>query len=175
LPRSPGKAHRYQYESKKNGSCWVFLAFEPPTGLRDGEVRERRTAREYADFRHRRWACHSPPAAALRLVQDNLHTHTPGSFSEGLPPAEAVALAQQVEPPYTPKKGSWLNRAEIEFAALSQPCLDHRIPAVESLRREVLAWAVRRNREQKTVNWKFAPPDARKKLHRPYQNVQQFM
>jgi hypothetical protein len=64
--------------------------------------------------------------------------------------------------------------AEIEFAALSKQCLDRRIPEVEALRREVLAWADTRNRARNTVKWKFSQPDARKTLHRHYHNVQKF-
>jgi len=174
LPMSPGKAKRYHYEYKKNGSCCVFLAFEPHTGFRYVEVRERRTASDYAAFMQTLLARHYPQAESIRLVQDNLNTHTPGSFYEVLPAAEAFALAQKFEPHYTPKKGSWLNMAEIEFAALSKQCLDRRIPEVETLRRAVLAWADQRNQEGKTVNWKFSQPDARQKLHRHYQNVQKF-
>jgi DDE superfamily endonuclease len=175
LPLSPGKAKRYHYEYKKNGSCCVFLAVEPQTGFRYVEVRERRTASDYAAFMQTLLTRHYPQAEALRLVQDNLNTHTPGAFYEVLPPAEAFALAQKFQPHYTPKKGSWLNMAEIEFAALSKQCLDRRIPEVDTLRREVLAWAERRNREQKTVNWKFSQPAARQTLHRHYENVQKFM
>jgi hypothetical protein len=175
LPMSPGKVKRYHYEYKKNGSCCVFLAFEPQTGFRYVEVRERRTAQDYAEFMQTLLTGHYPEVGSIRLVQDNLNTHTPGSFYEVLPPAEAFALAHRVEPHYTPKKGSWLNMAEIEFAALSKQCLDRRIPEVDTLRREVLAWAERRNREQKTVNWKFSQDNARQKLHRHYENVQKFM
>jgi DDE superfamily endonuclease len=175
LPLSPGKAKRYHYEYKKNGSCCVFLAFEPQTGVRFVEVRERRTAQDYAEFMQTLLAQHYAEVGSIRLIQDNLNTHTPGSFYEVLPPAQAFALAQQFEPHYTPKKGSWLNMAEIEFAALSKQCLDRRIPEVETLRREVLAWAERRNQEKKTVAWKFSPPDARQKMHRHYENVQKFM
>jgi hypothetical protein len=175
LAMSPGKAKRYQYEYKKNGSCCVFLAFEPHTGFRYVEVRERRTASDYAAFMQTLLARHYPQAESIRLVQDNLNPHTPGSFYGVLPPAEAFALAQRCDPHYTPKKGSWLNMAEIEFAALSKQCLDRRIPDGETLRREVLAWADRRNQDHPTVNWKFSQEGARKKLHRHYQNVQKFI
>ena len=174
LPLSPGKAKRYHYEYQKNGSCCVFLAFAPHSGFRYVEVRERRTAADYADFMQTLLARHYPQAESLRLVQDNLNTHTPGSFYEVLPPEQAFALAQRFAPHYTPKKGSWLNMAEIEFAALSTQCLDRRIPDVESLRREVLAWAERRKQAKKTVAWKFSQPNARQTLHRHYQNVQKF-
>ncbi len=174
LPMSPGKVKRYHYEYKKNGACCVLLAFEPHTGVRYVEVRERRTAVDYADFMQTLLARHYPEAESIRLVQDNLNTHTPGSFYEVLPPGEACALAQCFESHYTPKKGSWLNMAEIEFAALSKQCLDRRLPEVETLRREVLAWAERRNQEGKTVHWKFSQDKAREKLHRHYSNVQKF-
>jgi hypothetical protein len=175
LPMSPGKAKRYHYEYQKNGSCCVFLAFEPHTGFRYVEVRERRTASDYAQFMQTLLTQHSPEANSIRLVQDNLNTHTPGSFYEVLPPAQAFALAQKFALHYTPKKGSWLNMAEIEFAALSTQCLDRRIPALPMLRREVLAWAAQRNDDQTTVEWKFAQPEARRKLHRHYEKVQKFL
>ena len=74
---------------------------------------------------------------AIRLVQDNLTTHTPGSLDEVCPPEQAFALAQRFAPHYTPKKGSWLNRAEIEFAALAKQGLARRLPEVETVRRAV--------------------------------------
>jgi DDE superfamily endonuclease len=120
-------------------------------------------------------ARHYPQAESLRLVQDNLNTHTPGSFYEVLPPAEAFALAQRFAPHYTPKKGSWLNMAEIEFAALSKQCLDRRIPDLDQLRREVLAWTAQRNQQGKTVTWKFSQDQARQKLQRHYANVQKLI
>ena len=107
-------------------------------------------------------------------MQDNLNTYTPGAFYEVLAPAQAFALAERFAPHDTPRKGSWLNMAEIELAALAKQCLDRRIPAVDALRREVLAWADQRNRDRKTVHWKFAQKDARITLQRHYQKVQKF-
>jgi hypothetical protein len=171
IPMSPGKAKRQHYEYKKNGSCCALLAFEPHTGLRYVEVRDRRTAVDYAQFMQTLWETCYPDVEGIRLVQDNLNTHTPGAFYEVLPPHEAFTWAQRFEMHYTPLKGSWLNMAEIEFAALSQQCLDRRIPDKPQLRTEVLAWADRRNSEGTTVNWTFAKEDARVKLERHYNNV----
>jgi hypothetical protein len=172
LPLSPGKAKRYHYEYKKQGSCCVFLAFEPHTGFRYVEVRERRTAMDYAEFMKTLSRKHYPQVRKIRLVQDNLNTHTPGSFYVALPAAEAFALAEKFEPHYTPKKGSWLNMAEIEFAALSKQCLDRRIPDADTLGREVLAWTNKRNLEKKTVHWQFSQTDARNKMQRHYKKIQ---
>jgi hypothetical protein len=104
-----------------------------------------------------------------------LNTHPPGSFYAVLPPGEAFDLSQRFEPHYTPKKGSWLNMAEIEFAALATQCLDRRIPAFDTLRQEVLAWADKRNLDRTTVHWTFSQSKARNKLQRHYQNVQKFL
>ena len=175
LPMSPGKAQRYHYAYEKNGSCCVFLAFEPHTGVRYVEVRARRTAVDYAEFMQNLLAKHYPQVECIRLVQDNLNTHTPGAFYEVLPPSDAFQLSQRFEPHYTPLKGSWLNMAEIEFAALAKQCLDRRIPTFDRLERAVLAWADTRNLDRKTVHWKFSQTDARCKFHRHYRNAQKFM
>jgi hypothetical protein len=133
LPMSPGKVKRYHYEYDKNGSCCVLLAFEPHTGFRYVEVRERRTAVDYAEFMQNLVTKYYPQAQTIRLVQDNLNTHTPGSFYQILLPPAAFDLGQRFELHYTPTKGSWLNMAEIEFAALVKQCLDRRLPDLETL------------------------------------------
>lgn len=171
IPMSPGKAKRYHYEYQKKGSCCVLLAFEPHIGLRYLEVRDRRTAVDYAQFMQTLAEQYYPQAQVIRLIQDNLNTHTPGAFYEVLPPSQAFALAQRFEVHYTPVKGSWLNMAEIEFAALSKQCLDRRLPDVPRLRQEVLAWADNRNLEGRTVNWTFAQIDARDKMKQHYNNA----
>jgi hypothetical protein len=175
LPMSPGKVKRYHYEYEKNGSCCVFLAFEPHTGFRYVEVRARRTAVDYAEFMQNLLAKHYAQVNSIRLVQDNLNTHTPGSFYQVLPASAAFDLSQRFELHYTPPKGSWLNMAEIEFAALAKQCLDRRIPDFDTLQREVVAWADQRNLDRKTVNWTFSQSDARNKLQRHYGNVQKFI
>jgi hypothetical protein len=113
---------------------------------------------------------HQSHVEQIRLVQDNLNTHTPGSFYEVLDPEDAFELGQQFELHYTPKKGSWLNMVEIEFSALSTQCLDRRIADVATLRDEVQAWTKKRNANRTTVNWQFSQTNARSKLERHYQN-----
>lgn len=41
-------------------------------------------------------AQHYPHAETIRLVQDNLNTHTPGSFYAAMPPEEAFELAKRI-------------------------------------------------------------------------------
>ena len=42
-------------------------------------------------------------------------------------PAEARRIAKRLELHYTPKHGSWLNMAEIEFSILARACLQDAI------------------------------------------------
>ena len=175
LPMTPGQAKRYHHEYGRNGTCCVLLIFEPHTGLRYVEVRPQRTAVDYAEFMQTVADVYYPEAVQLRVVQDQLNTHTPGSFYQVLPPAQAFALAQRFDMHYTPTKGSWLNMAEIELAALVKQCLDRRLPTLDQLRREVLAWADRRNLEGQTVEWTFAATDARVKMERHYTTVCKLM
>ena len=68
------------------------------------------------------------PAEKIRLVQDNLSTHTPASLYAAFPAPEARRLAKRFEWHYTPKHGSWLDMAESELGVLSSQCLSRRIP-----------------------------------------------
>ena len=171
MPVKPGSIRKEHYEYVRNGTCCIFLAFEPRTGKRMTSVKERRTKVDYADFM-RNIVNQYPDAETILLVQDNLNTHTAGSFYEALPPEEAFKLAKRFEYHYTPKKGSWLNMAEIELSALSKQCLDRRIANIEILAGEVSAWEYERNAVGATVRWKFNKCNARKKLQRHYSNLQ---
>ena len=117
-------------------------------------------------------AQHYPDAESIVLVQDNLNTHKPGSFYDAFPPEEAFELAKRFEFHYTPKKGSWLNMAEIEISALSKQCLDRRIGNMEKLAEELSVWEQERNKTGATIRWKFNKNDAREKLRRHYLKLQ---
>ena len=102
------------------------------------------------------------------MVLDNLNTHGPASFYEAFAPQEARRLTERFEFHYTPKHGSWLNRAEIELSVLSRQCPDRRIGEAGFLRREIEAWQQRRKAASKTIDWQFTASDARIKLKRLY-------
>jgi len=171
IPIKPGSSKKEHYEYVRNGTCCIFVAFEPLAGKRLICVKERRTKVDYADFM-KMLADQYPEAESIRLVQDNLNTHTVGSFYEALPPNDAFQLAKRFECHYTPKKGSWLNMAEIELSAISKKCLDRRIANIKKLANEVRAWEQERNVIGATVKWRFNKDNARKKLHRHCLNLQ---
>ena len=64
-----------------------------------------------------------PHAEKIRLVCDNLNTHTLGALYERFEPGLARSLARRLEFVYTPKHGSWLNIAENELSALTVQCV----------------------------------------------------
>lgn len=170
IPIKPGSPKKEHYEYLRNGTCCVFLAFEPLAGKRLICVKERRTMVDYADFM-RLLSDQYPEAETILLVQDNLNTHTAGSFYNALPPDDAFQLGRRFEYHYTPKKGSWLNMAEIELSALSKQCLDRRIADMKRLIDEVSAWEQERNAIGATVRWRFNKDNARVKLQRHYSNL----
>ena len=90
---------------------------------------------------------------------------------ETFPAAEARHIAKQLEFHYTPKQGSWLNMAEIEFNVFSRRCLKKRLPDEPSLCREILALELERNQAQARINWQFTAQDARGKLRRLFPSI----
>ncbi len=168
LPARPGQVVRYDYEYQRNGTRNLFLFLEPQRGWRHVVVTEQRTM---ADFAHQmRWLVDEayPEAEVVRVVLDNLNTHRPASLYQAFVPAEARRIVRRLEFHYTPKHGSWLNMAEIEFSVLSRQCLDRRIPDEKTLKQELAALEDQRNRAGATVNWQFTSENARVKLKRIY-------
>lgn len=171
VPPAPGQVARYDYESERNDVSNLFLAFEPLRCWRYVAVTDRRTALDGAHFMQQLADVHYPESERIIVVLDNLNTHGPGSFYETFAPTEAKRLAARFEFHYTPKHGSWLNRAEIELSALSRTCLNRRIPAKSRLAREVAAWESERNAKSITVEWRFTTQDARIKLKKLYPTI----
>ena len=120
-----------------------------------------------------------PEAEKVRVVLDNpvsstgqaLNTHRPASLYEAFEPKEARRVIQRLEFHYTPKHGSWLNMAEIEFSVFSNQCLNRRIEDEVSLKREIAALESERNQAGATIDWRFTTTDARNKLPHIYPSV----
>ena len=168
LPPRPGLPLRQDYEYRREGTRNLFLACEPLAGWRQVAVTERRTMQDFAQ--QMRWLADEayPEAEVVRVVLDNLNTHRRASLYETFPAEEARRIARRLEFHYTPKHGSWLNMAEIEFSVLSRCCLKQRLSGEEALRRKVDALVTERNAARATINWRFNTRDARTKLHRLY-------
>ncbi|MGM1023707.1 MAG: IS630 family transposase [Bacillota bacterium] len=167
-PMKAGQVLREDYEYVRKGSCSLFLFTEPLAGWRHVQASERRTKSDWALQIQELLEVHYPEAKRVRLVMDNLNTHTISSLYETFAPEQALALAKRLEIHYTPKHGSWLNIAEIELSVMTIQCLNRRIASIEELQGEVSAWETERNRVQKSVDWQFTTEQARGKLKHLY-------
>ena len=168
LPCTPGIAVRADPEYVRGGVANLFLVCEPLRGWRHVTVTERRTGVDWAHCVKALVDVHYPDAEKIVLVMDQLNTHTPASLYEAFPPAEAKRIADRLEIHPTPKHGSWLNMAEIEFSVLVRQCLGQRLPDDDRLRRSVGDWEARRNSAATTIDWRFTTADARIKLKHLY-------
>jgi len=171
LPRKAGRAQRVDYEYERQGVCNAFLLFQPLAGWREVKVTERRTKRDFAEVMRDVVDLHFPHAERIRVVLDNLNTHTPAALYEVFAPQEARRLLQKLEFHYTPKHASWLNMAEIEFSVMVAQCLKRRIPDQTTLQNELRAYSRQRNSAHATVHWQFDVSQARRKLGKLYPHL----
>lgn len=168
LPPKPGQVARYDSHYNRGGTCHVLMSFEPLTGWRQAQVTKRRRKQEFAhSMRHLAEVVY-PQAEKIRVVLDNLSTHTAAAFYESFPAEQARRLARRIEFCYTPVHGSWLNMVEIELSVLVRQCLKRRLLDMETLDREVQAWQTERNSSGASVDWRFTTEDARIKLRSLY-------
>jgi len=114
---------------------------------------------------------HYPQAEQIRVVLDNLSTHSAGALYEAFPAPEARRLLCRLEFHYTPKHASWLNMVEIEIGVLRGQCLDRRIGERQALVAEIPAWERQRNAAGARIKWVFTTERARTKLARAYPNT----
>lgn len=171
LPMEPDQPQRYDYQYERNGVSNLFMFFEPLVAWRYVEVTDQRTAVDYAQQMKYLVDIRDCDATKITIVHDQLNTHVPASLYKAFEPAEAKRIFDKIEFRYTPKHGSWLNMAEIEFSVLARECLSRRIPDQASLKTEIEAWAKRRNNLSRTVDWQFTTADARIKLKRLYPSI----
>ncbi len=169
---APGRPRREDSEYERCGVAEVMMICQPAAGLRKCMVMEHRKKTDFAAV------CKEldrmfPDAHKITLVCDNLNTHTKGALYATFPPEEARRLATKIEIRHTPKHGSWLNIAELEFAVLGRTVFKKRIPDKEQLQRELDAICAHRNALAKPVQWQFNLPKARSKMAWVYPDLHQ--
>ena len=167
IPMQPGKAEKYDYEYIRKGSANIFMAVEPKHGKRFTKVTWQRTNTDFAEFM-RELVLFYPYAEKLRIVIDNLSTHSKKAFYDTFEKEEAERILSKLEFHYTPKHASWLNVAEIEIGVMDGECTDRRIKDITYLKSEVQAWTKRRNIERCKIDWRFTRELADKKLAKHY-------
>ena len=171
VPAAPGRPARQDYEYERRGTANLFMHFDAARGWRHVKVTSTRTAADFAQCMRELLDVHYPKAERIRLVLDNLSTHSEAALYQSLPAAEALRLLKRIEWHYTPKHASWLNQVEIEIGVLRQQCLDRRIATREVLDAEAQAWARARNAERATIHWHFTCQRARQKMAHAYPDI----
>ena len=168
IPAKSGQIERSDCEYKRNGTVNLFVFLDAHRPWRKVKVTERRAAEDYAQCMRELVDIHYPDAEYIRVVQDNLSTHSAGALYQTFPPAEARRILRRLEFHYTPKHASWLNMVEIEIGVLRSQCLDRRIDTKEQIESEIAAWEGQRNASGARIKWMFTTNKARAKMGRAY-------
>lgn len=170
IPAGPGQLERYDCEYKRNGTANLFIFCDAHRPWRKVKVTDRRAAEDFATCMSEISDVHFPEADRIRVVLDNLSTHSVGALYRAFPPCEARRVLRRLEFHYVPKHASWLNMVEIEIGVLRGQCLDRRIATKERLVSEIAAWEQQRNASQARIKWMFTTEKARAKMGRAYPN-----
>ncbi|MCP4201493.1 MAG: IS630 family transposase [bacterium] len=168
IPAEPGRPRRFDCEYRRNGTANLFVFLDVHRPWRKVKVTERRTAIDFAGCMRDLTDIHFPEAEKIRVVLDNLSTHSAASLYSALPAPEARRILRRLEFHFTPKHASWLNMVEIEIGVLKSQCLDRRIESRERLITEIAAWEKQRNDCAARIKWMFSTDHARDKLARLY-------
>ena len=163
---------RVDYEYERAGTACIFMFAEPLSGWRKVSARPRRTKVDWALEMEELLRTRYADVEKVKLVCDNLNTHTRGAFYEAFEATKARELVQRIEFHFTPKHGSWLNIAENELSSMTRQSISgRRIEGIEMLRTETSAWADSSNEKQRGVDWQFTIENARVKLKSLYPNL----
>jgi transposase len=170
IPAKPGQIEHYDYEYRRNGTANLFVFIDANRPWRKVKATKRRTAQDFAACMRDLTDVHYPKAECIRVVLDNLSTHSAGALYQTFPPEEARRMLRRLEFHYVPKHASWLNMVEIEIGVLATQCLDRRIDSYSCLLAETAAWEKQRNAARARINWMFTTEKARAKMGRAYPN-----
>jgi transposase len=168
IPAEPGHPERYDYEYRRNGTVNLFVFLDAHHSWRKVKVTDRRTSEDFAACMRDLTDLHFPESDKIRVVLDNLSTHSDAALYQAFPAPEARRVLRRLEFHYVPKHASWLNMVEIEIGVLRGQCLDRRIAEREQLVSEIAAWERQRNAEGARIKWMFTAEKARSKMARAY-------
>jgi DDE superfamily endonuclease len=168
IPAAPGRIERFDCEYRRNGTANLFVFLDVHRPWRKVKVTQSRTAIDFAACMRDLVDVHFPAAGRIRVVLDNLSTHSAAALYQTFPAEEARRVLRRLEFHYVPKHASWLNMVEIEIGVLAGQCLDRRIESIEQLTAEIAIWERQRNAAGARIKWMFTTEKARAKMGRAY-------
>jgi transposase len=173
IPAAPGKPKRIDYEYRRNGTANLFVFLDAHQPWRHVKVTNHRESKDFAECMQDLVDVHYPCAKRIRVVLDNLSTHTEAALYRTFPAQEARRILRRIEFHFVPKHASWLNMVEIEIGVMKKQCLDRRIATREELEHEIGVWQRARNDQRARVQWLFTVNKARQKMKRAYPVLEQ--
>ena len=168
ISAAPGQIERYDCEYRRNGTANLFIFLDVHRPWRKVKVTDNRAAVDFAACMRELTDIHYPKAERIRVILDNLSTHSAGALYQAFPADEARRVLRRLEFHYVPKHASWLNMVEIEIGVLRGQCLDRRIASKQKLVAEIAAWERQRNASRARIKWMFTTDKAREKMGRAY-------
>src|SRR3954471_4350239 len=80
LPPEPGRVERFDYEYRRNGTVNLFVFLDAHRPWRRVKVADRRTNQDFAECMRELVDVDYPDAPIVRVVMDNLSTHSAGAL-----------------------------------------------------------------------------------------------
>jgi transposase len=151
-------------EYTRLGVAELFVAFEPLAGYRHMSVEQDHKSATWVKYIAHQMDTQYKDATLVTWVMDNFTTHRIEQFYNYFTPEIASAYLKKMNIVYTPKHGSWLNMAEIQFSIITRQAFDRPFKNKEQLNLVIQDWVNKQNIAKKGANWQFTTKDARIKL-----------
>jgi transposase len=155
LPLSPGRMERHGFEYFRHGTLSLMAALDVATGRVIGKPVSRNTSAEFVTFLEE-VAATQPRNREIHVIADNLSTHKTKQVAAFLEANPRVHLH------HTPTYSSWLNQVEIWFAKIERDVIARGVfTSVADLRRKLMRYIRRYNREPRPIRWTYSDPTRR--------------
>src|SRR6202166_5110084 len=155
LPLSPGRAERHGFEYYRHGTLSLYAALDVKTGKVQGKTAVRHTSAEFVAFLTD-IVINQPRGKEIHVIADNLSAHKSQTVKDFL------ALHPKVHLHFTPTYSSWLNQVELWFGKIERDVIARGVfTSVPDLKRKLMRYIRRYNKQPKPVKWKYFDPTRR--------------
>jgi hypothetical protein len=116
ISAAPGGIERYDCEYHRNGTVNLFVFLDANKSWRNVKVTEHRAAADFAQCMRDLVDVHYPEAHQIRVVLDNLSTHSAAAIYETFHACEARCIFRRLESS-TPPGSTWSRSKSVSSAA----------------------------------------------------------